>query len=627
MRLDPLVRDYPAFLDELIAVLDAPDTRIYLDTSLLMWLIKVGDEARTEFLSWTDSRPAGSVTVPVWAAHELHKHLSAGTVAKNVRTTLSEIEKKFDEFVMLAAERADGRACTSNGFSSREDYLGSLQQSKAQFLRMAKTASINEIELRLAAEAVINFANSRMLDTDLRAIMADLKEVGQFRYDHRVPPGFQDLKEENRFGDLLIWEEILSDMDAARKTRAGGIRRRPLARNAIFVSRDKKTDWVTGASMITSGEATVTKADRNVDQDVTLPHPLLLHEFQRRTGAQKIYVVHPGFLATTLDLAARRLHRPSPSRAWMTATHRPGLTVAIDKALEKLTPASTISSPSTNATQPNESAPAVTPPPSGFDWMSVLVTDMVTLSVTTQIAAYRDALPTDLADLLADHVANISSGALNPFAFGKFLAELSAQGFTGWPEELPTIMEALRQIDLVAAQKTLLSFMANSYFDRFSEIRNRPLSSLVRASLIFENEPIYRASFSTLATLIGSADIKLPYLPGSGAKVRYSLDVAAGPPPSQIRDIRVGSQSALVDQMDTESPRRFTALLRRDPDVGCSGEELRGLLAREYLIPPNLLATNWDSKKLTWSETSGLASLDPFSDGGISTDNGDEEND
>jgi hypothetical protein len=42
MRLDPVVRDYESFIRGFIETLESRETRLYLDTSVLMWLIRLG---------------------------------------------------------------------------------------------------------------------------------------------------------------------------------------------------------------------------------------------------------------------------------------------------------------------------------------------------------------------------------------------------------------------------------------------------------------------------------------------------------------------------------------------------------------------------------------------------------
>ena len=87
MVLDQYVRDLKAFMDDFATALDAERTKFYLDTSVLIWLIRLGSQARAEVLAWFRSRPAKSVCVPVWAAHELHRHILGNTARKNLTET------------------------------------------------------------------------------------------------------------------------------------------------------------------------------------------------------------------------------------------------------------------------------------------------------------------------------------------------------------------------------------------------------------------------------------------------------------------------------------------------------------------------------------------------------------
>lgn len=90
--------------------------------------------------------------------------------------------------------------------------------------------------------------------------MADLIKNGQKRYDFKVPPGYLDaIKDgDDKFGDYLIWEEIIS----LAKARCSHV---------IFISDDRKDDWVL----------------RQNGKDVG-PRPELVQEFSDRTG-QRFY--------------------------------------------------------------------------------------------------------------------------------------------------------------------------------------------------------------------------------------------------------------------------------------------------------------------------------------------------
>src|SRR5216683_4860922 len=230
MRLDPLTRDYRAFVEELVEVLQAENTRYYLDTSLLMWLVRVGSAARGEFIAWCNSRPAKTVRVPVWAAHELHRHLVDGSVSRNVQTTLNEIAGKYREFARLAVERAEEAICLEKGHAGRAGYIGEVQQWLARLPQLTSVVAASDSQIRQAAEEVIGFVNERVLATDIAPFVEKLSLTGEFRFSHHIPPGFHDKKIENRYGDVIIWEEMLADLVRSEGEDPPG--------QAILVSRD-----------------------------------------------------------------------------------------------------------------------------------------------------------------------------------------------------------------------------------------------------------------------------------------------------------------------------------------------------------------------------------------------------
>ncbi len=62
----------------------------------------------------------------------------------------------------------------------------------------------------------------------------ELKEIekeGELRYSNSIPPGYKDKKKiENKYGDLLVWKEILKYAKENKK-------------DIIFVTHDQKEDW------------------------------------------------------------------------------------------------------------------------------------------------------------------------------------------------------------------------------------------------------------------------------------------------------------------------------------------------------------------------------------------------
>ena len=81
-----------------------------------------------------------------------------------------------------------------------------------------------------------------------------VKKEGKERYENEIPPGYKDKgKEDNEYGDLIIWKQILN----FAKEKDTSI---------ILVSSDRKEDWW--------------KIDKGV---IKSPHPLLRKEFHEET--------------------------------------------------------------------------------------------------------------------------------------------------------------------------------------------------------------------------------------------------------------------------------------------------------------------------------------------------------
>lgn len=608
MHLDPLIRDYPAYLDEFMTSLDTDGTRIYLDTSLLMWLVRLGDEARQEFFAWCGGRDAQSVCVPVWAAHELHRHLLGGTVRINLQKSLSEVRAKLDEFTRLASERADDAVCRAKGYTGRIGYVSELELSFEKLNQMANVIDADDAQLQKSSADVIAFVNDHVLSTDIEPIVDRVSSIGAFRYSHLMPPGFQDKKDENRFGDVIIWEELVADVEKAGPNNSGQ------ARDAVLVSRDKKTDWVSAAHMIKKADGTIHKANRDQGLDVTLAHPLLVHEFRARANGSRLYIATPSFLASALSYRAKKSGTASLVSNWLAASYRP------DK-LEVVV--SLVSPPAGAPAAHGAPQPANEPSEDDQDLQSLRPDDVMAPSVGSDVRGYERATGPEQADILTGWLASLSIGSLPTLKFGRVLAELAKDDAPGFASRLPGLLQRLSEtMDAGHLNRVVLAIITSAYFNQFGEALRRPLAGLGTIALTLETDGRYDQAFQTLGRFLMGAGSSLPYFPGSGRnQVRFVIDVgpSAGTGPRAIRDIRIGDQPAMIDPLDKSSARRLTLLLDREPSAGCTGLDLRTLVAREYLIPLECLNSSMDKKKFSWPPDAGLVVLDTESEGGLSS--------
>ncbi|MDE0522226.1 MAG: PIN-like domain-containing protein [Boseongicola sp.] len=604
-------------MDELTEVLESPQSRFYLDTSLLMWLVRLSPEARSEFLIWCRNRPDGSVRVPVWAAHELHHHLTGNIVAANIRSAVSETLRQLDDFARLASERADEEDCRKNGFASRQGFVAEVDHTIAKVKQFANVVR-SDSKLNAAAEEVIDLVNDFTLETNISEVIDSLRKTGDFRYSHRVPPGFHDLKDKNRFGDVIIWEEIIEDIRVEEFSKR---------RHCVLISRDDKTDWVSSAPLVSEDNSSK-KSNRDIGLDVTRPHPLLVHEFEGRARGGKLYVVHPSLLASALEYTSRRTGTASTVSNWLAAAHRSDLLprLAVTNLQTPISEATT-----TASLGEARSAPVPTTSPSADSTQSYpTATELMALPTTDEMNSYMQATPLDQPDVVQRWFGQLSSGEFPPERFGRLLAELSLREPGQWLSRVPSVVEDLRsELSSHSLNGIVLGVTVPVFFDRFGEALRQPRKELGSVVLLLESDTTLYSAFKTLAGYLAAADVELPYMPGTGRrKVPIDVDASDGSLGLKtLRDIRVASESVLADALPEDSPRRLTALMNREEQQRCSGQELFGLLSREYLLPPDLVDTELDKKRFTWAPDAGLVSLDTSSPGGISATVIDEGND
>ena len=623
MYLDPFARDFESFLKDFAAALDAPETYIYLDTSVLMWLVRLGTEARTEFLDWCKARPTGTVRIPVWAAHEFHKHLTRGTIQKNIRVTLGTTQAKFDEFLRLANERADGAASIAKGYLGRDGFVSEVEASWAKLAVLATAIEMDDASHEKAATEVIDFVNARVLKSDLDAIVMKVNAVGLFRADHEIPPGFHDgHKDANRFGDVLMWEEIVTDVSKSATSKL----------DAIFVSRDEKTDWISAAPMIYGSRGELTKPNRDRGFDVALARPLLVHEFSMRTNetGTKLFIANPGMLASAIHYGVGKKGGATQIKNWLSCSFRPdhvrlGLPVAgLATTATPAANAQTQQSPNqTGMAQPNasttQSGGQVVPNPEAGFLTNLSIKEVMAPAVRSELSEFRSANPLTQTQLIQQwlHPPN----RLATEKLGRLLAELVRNAAPGVAEQLIAIIESTRTTMTQDQHgRLVLGVIASGYFDSDGELLRRPYAPLAGAAINVAKRAIAPDALVALGRFLFEKKAELPYIPGSRVtEVQWMIDSAqaTSKQPAMLRELRVGGYPIMVDQIPT-GPHRLTSLLGKAPAKGCSGLDLRTLVSARYMIPLDLLLpAQWDKQKYSWPADAGLVMMDTESEGGF----------
>lgn len=300
--------DSASFKERLSALLKANDTHIYVDTSFLMWMTKIGSNSRHELTVWLQKSCPCRVHVPIWAAHEYLKHHVAGTI-------IAELSEKTDEVADLVR-----RTYTYFRPFIDEPFGDGFEDPVA--IRASARSALNTLEHLVAtirqwhrsyhkhAAEVIEFINAATPEiTTIYNHFPLLSEQGGGRFIGSVPPGFQDRRKKgssinelggsdedtldgsNRYGDLVFWKELL---DHAKTRNAKAI---------IILTNDRKNDWHLGRSESVNIDPSML-ALRKTWKPVPRPHPMLVAEAKLVADVEQVELLDSPYLAALLhDIA------------------------------------------------------------------------------------------------------------------------------------------------------------------------------------------------------------------------------------------------------------------------------------------------------------------------------------
>ncbi len=201
---------------------------------------------------------------------------------KSFLNLISKIKEKVWIPNQVAIEFAKNRYSIIKDNKEKYTYKNQLQKDKTEFINKIKTSfrghtNIYELEQKIdnwiesqreIYKPVVSYDNDEILNSLLTIFdgkvgsqfseeeLLSIKKEGEKRYTSKIPPGFCDnaKDESDKYGDLLIWKEIISFSKNNNK-------------NIIFITDDKKEDWF-----------------YSVRGEAIGPRPELSIEFEKETG-------------------------------------------------------------------------------------------------------------------------------------------------------------------------------------------------------------------------------------------------------------------------------------------------------------------------------------------------------
>jgi predicted nucleic acid-binding protein len=287
------------YLRDLGNVASDSNTQVYLDTNILGYLYKLHPEARKEFFSWTDELVLidGRLFIPAWSANEYLAKFKTNKFSEYAPSRPEQVSKLLNNLRETASLFVDDDSLRKINFSgTRTDFLNGFDNAINDLTKFTCIFNQQFDTWSVHSEITSNLSDC-ILYSDLAALCLRAANEGDVRISHRLPPGFKDsAKPENKYGDLIIWLEILEHLKTNKKLPP----KNNISWNVLFVSNDEKPDWVYAPQKRNGEIKGVIKEVKNADPEIKIPDPRLVAEFHSVVGHSNIHI-------TTLPMLIRAL--------------------------------------------------------------------------------------------------------------------------------------------------------------------------------------------------------------------------------------------------------------------------------------------------------------------------------
>ncbi|GAB7023793.1 PIN domain-containing protein [Salidesulfovibrio brasiliensis] len=264
------------------SVLNDEGCRIFFDTNIISFFFKINASARNELFTWIKDHDE-QIKVPKYCISEYSKRYIRNNLRDyhSLEQDIKKICKRLEGANGYVHLRIDDDLVSKNvKYDDKDDFLDKYRQATGVINDLAKMAKEeSEYYFNIAKEIKDNLED-KILPTDLFSIVSESHETYASRYHCSIPPGFEDQKkkEDNHYGDLIIWNEILnfSKAEAIEK--------------AIFVTRDWKRDFVYAPLKVKNERGIF--INNNNGQVLKIADPRLISEFKVHTGSEEFYVIN-----------------------------------------------------------------------------------------------------------------------------------------------------------------------------------------------------------------------------------------------------------------------------------------------------------------------------------------------
>jgi len=563
LTIPSAAEDSSSFKTRLSILLRDNRTHIYVDTSFLMWLTKIGSKSRQELLTWLHAHCAGRVHVPIWAAHEYLKHHVAGTI-------VTELSEKNDEMARLVGRtysyfRPFIDEAHGDGAEDASTIRAATRSALTALDRLTSISRQWQKSYQKHASEVIGFINANTPEsTPLYGYFQDLPGLGAGRFVGSIPPGFQDRRKKggsqsvnserdevpvdsNRFGDLVFWKEIL---DHAKATQA---------RAVIILTNDRKNDWHLGGSNPAQIDPALLALKKSW-KPVPRPHPMLVMEARLAAAVEEVELLDSPYLAALLRDVAEEEVRAFADVAIIPDGPDPESEVERRAKLIEDRRAADNARATAEARENGflfPDAPEVVASAAAF--RRALLESRQPVSERGRVLLDEWRATVEAQQLIRESLTEVKLSGLDQKELVRIARELHDRVLreeAGYVEALADLVSILEMLPPKTAACFYLGFLASMFLERDTNASRVPPRSPV-AQQLFERQsaPYALHAVSAVSRRLADNPVRPVYIPSSDpAPVEVSLDTAVNTPGlDELRSLRVtGVELLTAAQADQE---------------------------------------------------------------------------
>lgn len=205
---------------------------IVFDTSALLDIYRLPKDSVDQVFDVLEHYKK-QIVIPHYTAVEYYRSIHGVLLAQI--TKITKAQTALDDLIQMLSTRRN------------QPYISDKSNRHLTTLKNSVTRDFEEQKAYLKDQLLYGGYQNKMaelldgcvLDPFTDKEIKEIEKIGEDRYTNHIPPGWKDAeKGANRYGDLIIWKEVLRFAKDKKKS-------------ILYISNDQKEDWVIKATGMT----------------------------------------------------------------------------------------------------------------------------------------------------------------------------------------------------------------------------------------------------------------------------------------------------------------------------------------------------------------------------------------